>query len=96
MNFDKFYKIVFSSPGYVSKYVTIDLRDIPPAKQVGGFEMNIDISLFKQLDGIDYSLLDEPIGKAKYYAKTGVMVWDMAYTQDMQRKIRDIISPNYK
>ena len=90
LDFDNYYKIVFSSPGFVSKFVTIDFRDIPVEDRVGGFKMHIDISLFKQIEGIDYSLLNAPIGKAKYYAKTGVIVWDMAYTRDMMRKVRNI------
>lgn len=91
LDFDKFYKIVYNYPNYVSKFLTIDVRDIPEVDRKGGFEMNIDMTLFKEVEGLDVSLLDDPIGKAQFDPKRGEMAWDMAYTNMMQKKIRDLM-----
>jgi len=91
LDFDKYYKIVYNYPNYVSKFLTIDVRDVPDIDRKGGFEMNIDMTLFKEVEGLDVSLLEDPIGKAQFDPKRGEMAWDMAYTNMMQKKIRDLM-----
>jgi len=91
LDFNHLYRIVYTFPNYVSKYLTIDARDIPKIDQTGGFEMNIDMTLFHEIENLDVSILDDPIGKFQYDATRGSMEWDMAYTAMMQKKIRDLM-----
>jgi tetratricopeptide (TPR) repeat protein len=91
LDFNRTYKIVYNYPNYVSKYLTIDATDIPEKDRIGGFEMNIDMTLFEEIDGLDVSILEEPIGKANFDNKRGEMSWDMAYTDMMQKKIKDLM-----
>ena len=91
LEFNKSYRIDYIYPYYVTKFLTINATDVPDIDRIGGFEMNIDMTLFKEIDGLDVSLLKDPIGKAQFDANKGEMAWDMAYTNMMQRKIRELM-----
>jgi hypothetical protein len=91
LDLDRLYTIRFVKAGYVSKFIEIDTREIPEEKAAKGFEMKVDITLFKQYSGFDYSILDrEPIAKAKYLKKTEVIDWDLAYTKKMLKLLEKL------
>ncbi|HRH71319.1 MAG TPA: hypothetical protein PLB89_17590, partial [Flavobacteriales bacterium] len=76
------YKILVAKSGFVGKNITIDTRNIPEEERQGGHGMNIDFSMLTDLPGIDYSILNEPFGKASYAA--GTFAWDIEYTNKMR------------
>lgn len=84
------YKILLSKKGYVSKNIVIDTRDIPEEDRQGGHGINADFSMLQELAGMDFSLLLEPFGKAKFDRAAGNISWDMEYTgrmRDLQIKL---------
>jgi len=87
ISFDHLYRIVYSYPNFVTKFLTIDSRYVPSEEKEGGYEMNIDMTLFKEIEGLDVSILDNPIGKAQFDQNEGRMGWDMDYTRQMQSQI---------
>jgi hypothetical protein len=76
------YKIMVSKSGFVGKNINIDTRNIPEEERLGGHGMNIDFSMLTDLPGIDYSVLNEPFGKAAY--TNGTFTWDIDYTNRMR------------
>lgn len=76
------YKIMVSKGGFVGKNITIDTRNVPEEERQGGHGMNIDFSMLSDLPGIDYSILNEPFGKANY--SSGAFAWDIEYTNKMR------------
>lgn len=76
------YKIMVSKSGFVGKNITIDTRNVAEEDRQGGHGMNIDFSMLTDLPGIDYSILNEPFGKASYAA--GTFAWDIDYTNRMR------------
>ncbi|MCB0769354.1 MAG: hypothetical protein KDC00_02990 [Flavobacteriales bacterium] len=72
------YVLEYRSPGRVSKSILLDLRTAPDDD--GGYGMNVDVRLFRPIDGVDVSFLEEPIGKAAYDSTTNDIRWDMEYT----------------
>lgn len=76
------YKIMVSKNGFVGKNITIDTRNVPEEERQGGHGMNIDFSMLSDLPGIDYSILNEPFGKANY--ASGTFAWDIEYTNRMR------------
>lgn len=78
------YKVMCSKKGYVSKNIAIDTRNIPEEERQGGHGMNIDFTMLQELPGVDFSILQEPFGKAKYVGATGNFEWDMDYTNRMR------------
>lgn len=87
IGFEHEYKIVYTYPNYVTKYLTIDTRYVPDEEKEGGYEMNIDMTLFNIIEGLDVSILENPIGKAEFDVAGGRMGWDMDYTRKMQAQI---------
>ncbi len=78
------YKVMCSKAGYVSKNIAIDTRNIPEEERQGGHGMNIDFTMLAEIPGVDFSILQEPFGKAKYVGATGNFEWDMDYTNRMR------------
>ena len=78
------YKVMCSKAGFVGKNISIDTRNIPEEERQGGHGMNIDFTMMTDLPGVDFSVLLEPFGKAKYDGATGNFAWDMEYINRMR------------
>ncbi len=78
------YKIMCSKAGFVGKNISIDTRNIPEEERQGGHGMNIDFTMMVEIPDVDFSILQEPFGKAKYIGATGNFEWDMDYTNRMR------------
>ncbi len=78
------YKIMCSKTGFVGKNISIDTRNIPEEERQGGHGMNIDFTMMAEIPDVDFSILQEPFGKAKYVGATGNFEWDMDYTNRMR------------
>lgn len=85
------FRLTYADSGRVAKTVEIDLRAVPDSIWEGGIAMNVDITLFNRQAGMDYAVLDEPIGKAGYDAEAGNMAWDLAYTQAIMEKLKVLL-----
>ncbi len=87
LDFGYEYKLLFEKPGMVGKNVVIDTRGIPDEDRTGGLAMNMEMTLFQDIPGIDYSILQQPIGKSKYDPSTSMLAFDMAYTEQMRAEL---------
>ena len=87
------YKLLFEKPGMVGKSVVINTSGVPLDEQKGGLAMNIEMALFKHIPRIDYSVLQQPIGKCKYDPVTNALAWDLEYTEhrrtDLNRLMKE-------
>lgn len=81
------YKLVYGKAGMVSKNISIDTKNIPEEERVGGHGMNVEMTLFAELPGIDFSVLQQPIGKAKFDPNTKEVTWDLQYTEQVRAEI---------
>lgn len=87
LNFDHDYKVVYSYPEYATKFLTFNLKDIPDISKEGGREINIDMELPRKIEGVDYSLLDNPIGKFEYNPSSMELNYNKEYTKQMQAQL---------
>ncbi|MEO8590168.1 MAG: hypothetical protein ABI432_12415 [Flavobacteriales bacterium] len=78
------YKIMCSKAGFVGKNIAIDTRNIPEEDRQGGHGMNIDFTMMVDIPDVDFSILQQPFGKAKYVPGSGNFEWDMEYTTGMR------------
>ena len=82
------YTVRFTYPGYASKCFSVDTRgpswDGDNSKQ----KLYIGMTMVKHLDGFDLSLLDMPMGKARFDPATGFVRWDKVW--------HERFSPKYK
>lgn len=87
LDYDHVYKLWFMKAGLVTKHVVIDGRHVPTDIRPGGHGMNIEMTLFKSLPGLDMSVLDEPIGKAHYSPVDSTITWDLDYTATIRARV---------
>ncbi len=85
------YKLLFDKPGMVGKNVSINTRSIPEADRVGGLAMNVEMTLFADIPGIDFKLLQQPIGKSKYDPTTHMLAWDLDYTEQIRAEMTRLL-----
>ncbi|MEY3397571.1 MAG: hypothetical protein RL220_165 [Bacteroidota bacterium] len=74
------YKVRFGGTEYVNKILQIDTRDVPARKN--GNDLDIDMGLFKPVDGGDFSMLNEPYVIVFWDKEYNRLVPDLAYTDD--------------
>ncbi|HMN04290.1 MAG TPA: hypothetical protein PKD45_01070 [Flavobacteriales bacterium] len=88
LNRSGLFRLAFSDEGRVAKMVEIDLRDVPDSLWAGGVAMNIEMTLFETLPGVDYSILAEPMGRARYNAELDNIAWDLEYTEGIRQQLK--------
>ena len=82
LEYGKVYDLWYKKEGYASKAVRVDTRSIPKHLQdEEGYGLDIDISLPTLIEGLDYSLLEEPIGLANYSIEDENFSFDNDYTR---------------
>ena len=86
------YLIEYSKAGIVSKKVALDSKNVPLDDATAGFSMNIDMTLFKTMEGLDVSILNQPIGRAKYNAETAQLEFDYEYTKTIKDQLNKMMS----
>ncbi len=89
----KKYTIEFHKSGYASKKVIVNTSNIPLedqkiAEEEGGFEMAVNMTLFEKVKGMDESVLDKPIGKARYNEEKVKMEWNFSYTSKVKKELK--------
>ncbi len=87
MQYDHSYDIKFIKDGYVTKFITIDTRNVPIDDKVGGQGFDLDMSLFEVVEGVNFDILKQPIGIAKYSPTAHGIAFDYDYTKSIQDKI---------
>jgi hypothetical protein len=85
------YKLVYSRPGMVSKIIAMDTRNVPEEDRLGGHGFNLEMTLFNDIPDVDFSILQQPIGKAKYDPAKGEVTWDLAYTEQIRNEINRLM-----
>ncbi len=83
------YSFKFSSEDFLAKSINVDTRNIPDEDKAGGFDMDMDVSLFAYVEGFDKSILDQPIGKAKFDPVKNSIEYDFDYTAKITQLINE-------
>ena len=83
------YTFQYERDGFVSKKVVLDVSEIPEGEAVGGFGFDLDMTLFKNIEGFDISILDTPIGMGMYDISSGKFKFDLDHTDRMKLRIEN-------
>jgi hypothetical protein len=73
------YLVEFAKEYFVTKRVALNTKGIPPMSDIPFFEIELEMDLFPFVEGVDYSVLDEPMGMATYDDRIRNMRWDNKY-----------------
>ena len=81
---DAIYIIEFSKPGHVTKRVEFSTKNVPPEDAKYGFDFPMEMNLFEEIDGLDVSILNQPIATVVFDPESGIMDYDTAYNKSIQ------------
>ena len=84
---DAVYVIEFSMPGHVTKRIELSTKNVPPEDAKFGFDFPMEMNLFEPMDGLDVSILNQPIAKVAFNPATGYMDYDPEYTKSIQKEL---------
>ena len=88
LEFGHEYTIEISKPSYVTKKLYLNTNNVPVDEQLWGYEFGgFVVDMFKRMDGVDYSILDKPIGKVYYEPNVENFVDDKLYTRGIKAEV---------
>lgn len=87
------YRFYFEKDGFVSKNILINTKDAGAIDDQFIYSLKADISLFKTVKGIDYTILEQPIGKGACNPRNGKVQFDKEYTKSMEEQIAMLYVP---
>ncbi|MEM7162768.1 MAG: hypothetical protein AAF487_10065 [Bacteroidota bacterium] len=88
---DHIYNIEYQKSNYVSKNIEIDSRNVPEEQRAGGFSMNTDVEIFESVPDVDFSFLENPIGKANWDESRGGINWNFDYIESVKNQIERLM-----
>lgn len=80
------YRVWFHRSDLVTKHVEIDARRIPLFPDVPFFDMDLQMTMFTWVDGVELDLFVEPVARAEYRQSVRNLTWDVDYTKDFQTR----------
>ena len=75
----KFYTVKISKPGYVTKIISVDAH-LPKSQENGDYYFEFAVELFENIQGLDVSILKDPIAKIFFNTFTKKFDYDYNYT----------------
>ena len=89
LNYNSNYTIIFSKDGYVTKSIEFDTK--APADHIkDGFDpYKIGVKLFKQYDGVNVTVYNQPVGKIRFNKELDEFNFDTDYSKSILSKLQD-------
>ncbi len=85
------YVITVSKEGYISKKFTVSTLGVPAEMAGMRFpSVEASLTLFKRMEGIDYSLLNQPVNKFYFDVEREDFVYDENHLKQMKKGIEQI------
>lgn len=93
---DRAFTVTYSAEGHVPKRILIDTRGIPEKERSAQFDLTVDVTLMRPEEGVDYGVLDRPIGRCAYSAEEDQVTWDLPYTRERSAAIRALMDAHQR
>jgi hypothetical protein len=88
---DAKYLLEFNNPGYVSKRIAFSTKMVPPETAAGGdFHFPFDMTLFKEMQGLDVSVLNKPLAEVAFDPAVQGFNYDKEYTKSVKTQIEKL------
>ena len=69
----------------------INTNNVPDDEQAWGYEFGgFVVDMLQRMDGVDYSILDKPIGKVYYEPNVENFVDDRVYTKQIKEEVKKL------
>ncbi|MGZ4064125.1 MAG: carboxypeptidase-like regulatory domain-containing protein, partial [Bacteroidia bacterium] len=87
------YTINVMKPGYATKKYVISTRGVPPERAASKFStIEASLSMFEKIDGVDYSVLNQPLNKYFYDQTKENFLYDKAYLDQMIGSLQNLLA----
>jgi len=86
------YVVRYCAAGKVTKSVQLELHGASDEDWAYGFGMQIDVTLLDSLPRMDWSLLSEPFGIARFNTDTGNYEWDIDHTRSKSDRQKALLN----
>lgn len=90
---NRLFVIHFTKKGFVEKKIQIDTK--VPAGTEKSFDYTFDVDIFPKVNGLDVSVLDNPIAKVNYRPFTQTFTYDAAYTGKINNELNKMYREYY-
>ncbi len=88
LDFDHEYIIEANRSGFVSKRLYVNTNNVPEDEQLWGYEYGgFAIDLFKNIEEVDFSILDKPVAKIYYDPNAQNFTYDKTYTKQIKQEL---------
>lgn len=91
--FGKKFTMSFTKTGYVKKLISIDTH--VPAENKKDFNFTYDIDIFEQIEGLDVTILNEPVAKVTYNVVDKIFSYDWIYTTKVNSGLQKMYREYY-
>ena len=90
---DAKYMLEFSYVGYSTKRISFNTKMVPPEASAGGdFLFPFDMTLFKEMEGLDVSILSKPLAEVAFDPNLQDFSYNKEYTKSVQAQIEKLQS----
>ncbi len=87
------YRFYYEKEGFVTKNIEIDCINAAKMNEPFIFSLKADISLFEKIEGINYGVMEMPIGKGECNGRKGKVIFDKEHTKYMSEQIAMLYIP---
>ncbi|MBL7923234.1 MAG: hypothetical protein JNL88_03460 [Bacteroidia bacterium] len=89
LEYDTEYRIDFTKPGYITKSIRVDTK-VPADRRKQGFDpYKIGVRLFKQYDGVNIVIYNQPVAFIRYLAEIDEFGYDTDYTKSILSQLKE-------
>ncbi|MCB0765520.1 MAG: carboxypeptidase-like regulatory domain-containing protein [Flavobacteriales bacterium] len=86
------YVIRFCMPGRVTKCFSVDTHGAEWEGDGKTASLEVEMTLFEAIDGIDLSYFDMPMGMARFYPLTGQLGWNKDYEARIRPEVQRLMA----
>ena len=94
LDFNKNYLISFGKAGYISKHIQVNTTGVSRPNDYTPLKARM--VLFKPVEGVDYSILSQPILKYAYNAPLDIFEYDKQHYELMQEQLNQLYETEQK
>ncbi|MBK7855088.1 MAG: hypothetical protein IPJ79_09440 [Bacteroidetes bacterium] len=89
LDFNATYVLSFNKPGYVTKKIELNTTMDDERRSQGVHFVDFVVVLFKQYDGVNIVVFNQPVGKFQYSKRMDDFDFDTDYTKSIRSAIED-------
>jgi hypothetical protein len=83
------YEVWFGGSAFANKKLLVDATQLPEEKRPR--EITLDVSLFRAVEGVDFSILDEPLVRMAYDPEADQVRTDEEYTHNRKVELDKVL-----